>query len=608
MVMHPRSPEIDADPAGDHDGVMAQHPKEPYWTGGYEQQRRELLDSPAGQFCVHCGEPATEADHQPPLSLHRHISGTGCCQLVPSCFKCGREQGGQLWNATQMAMYEQVIVEPEGFPVDHAVWNVPWLDSLRDVPPDATWPRFMTVPHPRAVGSLGPVVEAWCRARRGKGWRWWQRLVAYRLLEIDAAGRLVWETMILTLARQLGKTWWLHDICNWRFESAVHFGEPQVVLSTGKDVEVVFEMRRPARVAAKVCGWPYKPREVNGQAGIDKLDDESRWLVRSQQGVYGNSCSMATVDEGWKVPASTVEDGVVPTMVERDQSQLLLISTAHRRATALMIGRRATALEQLGSPEDDSALLIEWSAPRGAELDDHDGWRQASPFWTPKRERWIAQRLAAARSGESTDADEPDPIESFRSQWLNQWPAKRLALVKGDPIIEPGEWEAAFTDANTVGPLVIGIEDHHGHGAAVAFVGTLPDGRWVIGGELYASRAEAYAIAAHAATDRPGSLLVVGASLASDVELLLMPGLPAARKSGIAETAASLSNLRDLIATGRALQDGSPELTSQLHQARATTGQAGLALIPRTRSDLLRAAVWALRVASTTPALEPAIR
>lgn len=585
---------------------MPSHPKEAYWSGGYHRQRTALLASSEGQFCIHCGARATEADHQPPLSLHRHVPGTGCCRLVSSCFDCGRKQGGALWNANQQQLYEQVIVEPGGFAVDDAVWDVPWLEDLRDVPDNGTWPRLMTAPHPRAVGSLGEEVHAWSRDKRGSRWRWWQRLAARRLFEVDADGRLVWETMVLSLARQLGKTWWLCDVCRWRFESAARFGEPQVVLSTGKDVEVVTGMQRPARAAAKAHGFPYKPREVNGQAGIDKLDDDSRWLARSQQGVYGNTCSMCTVDEAWKVLASIVEDGVLPTMVEKDQTQLLLISTAHRRATALMIGRRATALDQLGAPDDDGSLLMEWSTPRGGDLDDRDAWRQASPYWTPKRERWIAQRLAAARSGESDDVDEPDPLESFRSQWLNQWPAKRIAAMKGDPVVEPGAWEAAYTDTDTAGPLVIGVEDHIGQGAAVAFVGTLPDGRWVVGGDTFASRPDAYATAAMAAGSRPGSVLVVGASLAGHAELKAMP-VHELHKSGISETAPSLSNLRDLVATGRALQDGSSELTGQLYAARVVTGTNGLSLIPRTRSDLLRAAVWALRFASTQPVLEPAI-
>ena len=154
------------------------------------------------------------------------------------------------------------------------------------------------------------------------------------------------------MARQVGKTWWLRDVCDWRFEQGDRFGAEQLVLSTGKDLAVVREMQRPARVRAKAHGDVYKVREVNGQEEIEMIADGSRWMVRSKEGVYGFTASMATVDEAWKVSAAAVDDGLEPTMVEQPQSQLLLVSTAHRKATALMIGRRAGALDRLGDPDD----------------------------------------------------------------------------------------------------------------------------------------------------------------------------------------------------------------------------------------------------------------
>ncbi len=60
----------------------------------YGQQRRALLDKP--QVCHLCGSaPATSADHDPPLSRHVHVPGTGCCTLIPSGLR-QRRQGGRL--------------------------------------------------------------------------------------------------------------------------------------------------------------------------------------------------------------------------------------------------------------------------------------------------------------------------------------------------------------------------------------------------------------------------------------------------------------------------------------------------------------------------------
>ena len=56
-------------------------------------------------------------------------------------------------------------------------------------------------------------------------------------------------------------------------------------------------------------------------------------MLRAKEAAYGLAVSMAAVDEAWKVRSHTIEEGVTPTMVERTQPQLLLVSTAHRLTT-----------------------------------------------------------------------------------------------------------------------------------------------------------------------------------------------------------------------------------------------------------------------------------
>ena len=203
-------------------------------------------------------------------------------------------------------------------------------------------------------------------------------------------------------------------------------------MHTGKDVAICKEIQRPVRAWAKARREDYKVTEVNGQEQIERLSDGSRWMIRAKEAVYGYACSVAAVDEAWKVKAATIEDGLTPTMVERVQPQLWLVSTAHRLATELMLERRRVALA--GLEEGDGDLLIEWSAPADAKLEDVDAWRLASPHWTPKRERLISKRLQAARLGEvDPAAEEPDPEQSFRSQWLNQWPGRNRRCRRRGP-------------------------------------------------------------------------------------------------------------------------------------------------------------------------------
>lgn len=491
------------------------------------------------------------------------------------------------------------LIEPPGFGVDDPVWNVPWLDTLREVPENATWPRLMTVPHPRAIGSLGPLAADFAQARRGRPWRWWQRLLATRLLEVDSAGLLVWEVALLTMARQLGKTWLLADLCGWRQESD-HFSTEQLILSTGKDIAVCREMQRPARVRAKARRDEYHVREVNGQEEIERLDTHSRWMVRAKESVYGISATLATVDESWKVAAAIVDEGIIPTMVEQDETQLLLCSTAHRKATALMIGRRASGLADLGT--GDGALMLEWSAPPDAELDDRDGWRLASPHWTPKRERWIADRLTAALSGESDDVDEPDPVAAFRAQWLNQWPAKRTAVARGELLIEPDAWSACSGSVDSDGSRIwIGVEDNYGAGAAVAAAVRLDGGLvgvdgWTVDTVDEAVRQVRLLIASH-----QRARLMVGATAIRRVPASLHP-----QPHSGAQTRTGLAALRELVDSGVLVHEPSADLDRQLSSARVTRAATGLLLVAGTRTDLVRALSWCAQEAAQ-PVKVPAI-
>lgn len=547
-----------------------------------------LADSP---MCVHCGRrTATEADHNPPLSRHVHVPGSDCCVLLPSCFDCARAQGGQLAIGRDPRPKAPKAVEPDPVPLE--AFDVGWMSDLLDPPADATWPRLMTAPHPRAVGSLGVEVERASLGRRGVPLRWWQRLVVRRLLEVDAAGHLVWDVTVLTLARQLGKSWVLGDLCGWRLHAAAVLDCPQTVLSTGKDIAVVREVQRPHRLDAKRDRDTYHVREVNGQEEIEVIADGSRWMVRAKEGVYGITATMATVDEAWKVAASVVDDGLEPTTVavEHD-AQIVLVSTAHRRATSLMIGRRARALEHLN--DDEGPLLLEWSAPPDAELADRSAWRMASPHWTAKRERLIAKRLEGAIAGESDDVDEPDPLSSFRTQWLNQWPTKRIQAAKGGELVDAEVWATLRGDvADEPTKIYVGVEDHAGFGAAIAAVVVQPDGRYGLDGWTVSTWVDCVADLRRLYAGHDTVKLFVGASLM----LRLPPGMRATAATSTL-TRATLPLVRELVASGEIVHD-SEELDEQIATVRVVEAVGGLMTTTGARSDLLRAASWALAAAA----------
>lgn len=566
----------------------------------HQRIRAELEPAVAagGVRCVRCGEPIRPGE---PWDLG-HVDGDRSRYAGAEHRRCNRATSGR--RPWQPAAVEEEL-ERDGLDAGDRRWRVPWLQQLLDVPADAVWPRLMTVPHPRAVGSIGPEFVRWAEQRSGRPMRWWQRLVAVRLLEVDQAGRLVWETCVLSTARQVGKSWLLRELLLWRIHEGERFGEPQDVLHTGKDLAVCKEVQRPARIWAKVRD-EYRVREVNGQEEIELLADGSRWMLRAKEAVYGYSVSLGAVDEAWKVRAASVDEGLAPTMAEREQPQLLLVSTAHRRATVLMLDRRQLALA--GLEDGDGDLLIEWSAPAGAELDDRQVWRLASPHWGPRRERLVSKQYEKMLAGEPVgDPDEPDPEESFRAQWLNQWPRRQTPPPGAlQPLLEPGEWaELELAGVASPGPVWVAVEDDYGLGAAIAAAGVLEDGRLELDGWLRDDWDSAIRDLERLAELREIRELHVGASL---LDRLPTDGkLPAARPANYATARRGLALLRDLAANGRVVHDETTgELDRALGQAQVRESPTGLYLVAQGPTHLVKAAAWAL-AAAHRPVKLPAI-
>ena len=488
--------------------------------------------------------------------------------------------------------------------IDSVVWrNAPWIAHLAaDMPESATWPRLMSRPHPRAVGSYGPEAEEWLEAEAGITLRWWQRLALARVLEHDAAGGLVWITVVLSVARQVGKSWLVRALALWRITHPEVFGEPQLVLHTGKDLNVCREVHRPGRVWARARGWYV--RETNGQEEIAG-PDESRWLVRGRDSVYGYPSSMALADEAWGMSARLVEDGLEPTMSERVSPQLVLLSTAHSRATSLMLGRRAVCLDEWDAPTD--SLLLEWSAPYDAEIADRDAWRQASPHWTPGRARLLEARLRRTEAGISDPDDiDDDPVRSFRSQVLNVWPMQRMAGAgRDEALVNPDVW-ASLTDYTATaphGPVTVAIEDWYGLGAAACVAAPLTDDRVLVWGDVFPTRGEALAWAdaeLHAHENRDGSSVIVGASLnpPAVAEALGVPVMGATN----GHTRIGLPLIRAMTNGGQIVHGGDRVLSGQVTACRVTPRDGGLVITHKAvRSDLVRAVSWAVMSAARKP-------
>jgi hypothetical protein len=451
----------------------------------------------------------------------------------------------------------------------------------------------MSPPHPDAVGSYGIDAEDWIRREVGVEFRWWQSLAMRRQLEYDAAGDLVWGQVIESTPRRAGKSVRLRCMALWRVAHAELLGETQLVLHTGKDLPIAKEIHRRAWRWAEGRGW-----KVKRQNGNEELEapDESRWIVRGRDSVYGYDVGLGMVDEAWGVDPSCIDEGLEPALLERCNPQLHLTSTAHRRASSLMRRRIAAAVAGLG--HDRRTLLLWWAADTTGDYSDPDQWRLASPYWSAARAELIHDKLDRAVRGEADpEADDPDPVEGFKAQYLNLWPTANAGRVEpGEAVFGDTEWSSIAVESvpDSSLPVVAAIEGWFTDGVALARAWHV-EGRVCVGVDLFPSLSEAVAAVGVV------TWLVVGKSLAEDPQLTDLNPEPVG-----GTTRQAVAYLRQVANDGLLRHDGSPGLSTQVLGLRVLPSADGPRIRTAGRADAVKAAAWAvewLRKAPEAPAV-----
>lgn len=491
--------------------------------------------------------------------------------LFPSLAKSSK--AGPTWTRAELTWSEEYLNQFD------------WLQPLTTVPEDAAVPLMMSPVPADAVGSYGWDAIAWIESTQKIRLRWWQKLSLVRQLEHRADGSLCFKTKIESAPRRAGKSVGLRGQALWRLQHGQRlFGEPQTVIHTGSDMNICREIQRQAWRWAEAQEWIVT--RGNGKECVANGDD--RWLVRAQDAVYGYDLHLGMVDEAWAVKPDTVAEGLEPAMLERSSPQLVLTSTAHRRATSLMRTYLATAM----SGDDPAMLLLLWGAPAGADPGDPRVWKAASPHWSEDRRQMIASKYEKALAGQDDpEFDDPDPIKGFMAQFLNVWTITEPKSV-GRPVVSPEEWDALATSVPGTVPDSVGVEAWFADGVAVAEAWKPADGPVVV---RVTDHPDLPSAAAYVASRAPRRPVLVGTSLAE--HSAWREHRLRVAKVGNA-TRASVAELTRFLAEGKFLHDGSATLTDQVVQLRTSPGVDGPRIRSTGRADAIKAATWAVQEAS----------
>lgn len=458
-----------------------------------------------------------------------------------------------------------------------------WLTPFLEIPEDAAPPLYMSEPPADAVGSYGADAIEWIERTQKLTLRWWQRLAITRQLEHRVDGTLCARVMLESAPRRAGKSVRMRGTALWRQAHAALFGETQLIMHTGSDMAICREIQRQAwRWAEDVAGWDVT--KGNGKEAIETPEGD-RWLVRAQTAVYGYDVTLGLVDEAWDVLPETVSEGLEPATMERQSPQLHLTSTAHRRATSLMRGRISAAL----AVDDPKVILLVWAAAPGSDAADPDVWRAASPHWSEDRREMIASKYEAALAGQADpQADDPDPLAGFTSQYLNVWKLRERKIERGNTITDETKWAALGALIPDGVPAAAAIESWFSDGVSLALAYTVGVNVVVSVSNHPSLEGCLEAVADAGYKGRP----IVGASLADHPALR---GVPV--RSGEKRTGAAVDAMAQLLRDGVVRHDGGSHLTGQICAVRTLPGVDGPRLVSKGRADAVKAAAWAIALA-----------
>lgn len=294
---------------------------------------------------------------------------------------------------------------------------------------------------PDGIAASGfPAVEATCR-RLGLVFDAWQADLNRCLLAKNGRGRYAADTAVLSIPRQVGKTW---DIGAVVFALCV-ITPGTTVVWTAHRFKVARETFNALRALAlsPALGPHIDPDDVYTAAGNESIRfrNGSRivFAARERGAVRGFSLvDVLVLDEGQILTENALSD-LVPTTNQATNPLIVVMGTPPRPVDPGEVFARLRS-EALGG-ESEGLLYVEFSAEPGSDPDAPETWRAANPSYPKRTPAKAIQRLRKLLSA-----------EDFGREALGVWDA--------DGAMGPfsaGAWMRCGTDAEPPEVCALGL-------------------------------------------------------------------------------------------------------------------------------------------------------
>jgi hypothetical protein len=425
----------------------------------------------------------------------------------------------------------------------------------------------------------------------------WQRLVLNRGLD-RVGGRWRWRTVVVTVARQNGKSSLLRALIAHRLVTGDTVGALSSIRAVGK--EVMFSPIADAFTGRRLVDlFDATATRSNGNEALSLRATGGRLVMpsASERGAHGYSLDLAIVDEAWALRDYRVPQALTPTQIARPDPQLWVVSTAGTSESAWL--RELVEAGRLPGAAEDRLALFEWAAPVELDPSDVAAWEAANPA--------LGETIGLDELGHAyAMATSPESRGEFERAHLNRWTAGVEAIISAE------SWRACLSPELRIGPkLVFGFDVAHDRGQSSIAAAGIAGERVVV--ELVDQRPGtdwlAPALAELRAKWAPLAIVATEAGPARSIVGELVAAGEAVEPYNTSNYLAACQMFYDLVSEGRLAHRGQVELDAAARavgrRAVADSWAFGRAVSSADISALVAAAVAAHRV--SRPHIAPRI-